>query len=53
MKRLFLLMTVLLLFVSAGCQDTPQGDPNFKKEKVDMEKLQPKQGEKMQVAPDA
>ena len=51
MKRLFLLMTVLALFVTAGCQDTPKGDPNFKKEKANMDELQPEQGKKLQQAP--
>ncbi|MEL7499854.1 MAG: hypothetical protein AAFN77_19780 [Planctomycetota bacterium] len=53
MKRLFLLFTVLAIFVATGCQETPQGDPAFKKEPADMEKLQPVEGEKMQTAPEA
>lgn len=53
MKRLFLMFSMLALLVSAGCQQTPAGDPEFKKDKVNMEELQPTQGEKMQQAPDA
>ena len=52
MKRFFILFTVLALFVSAGCQQTPAGDPEFKKKKANMEELQPTQ-EKLQEAPGA
>ena len=51
MKRTFLILTMLVLFV-AGCSQTPAGDPEFKKKKANMEELQPTQ-EKLQEAPGA
>ena len=53
MKRTFLLLTMLCLFVAAGCEQAPAGDPAFKKEKANMEELQPVQGQKLQEAPGA
>lgn len=52
MKRFLFLMLAALIFVSAGCQEGPKGDPKFEKKEIDMEKLKPVQGEQTQKAPE-
>jgi len=53
MQRCFLLMVCFFLALAVGCQDGPEGDPAFKKEKVDPTSEQPVEGKKDQEAPPA
>ncbi len=50
-KCFFLLVCIVLAIV--GCQEGPQGDPAFKKEKADPASKMPVKGQRQQEAPPA
>ena len=52
MKRLFLMLSIVGLFLAAGCEATPAGDPEFKKEKAAPEKMKADPTQQVLEVPD-